>query len=108
MEKHDGKLFYYCAVPQKVVVPEGFIPKRVNPYRYMVVEHIGSMDKIYETYEKIYKEILPNSGYMPLQNEFLHFEKYDYRFHWNSSESIIEIWIPVQGKAFLDYISEEQ
>lgn len=75
MEKRDGKLVYYCAIPQKVVVPEGFIP---------------------------------NSGYMPLQNEFLHFEKYDYRFHWNSSESIIEIWIPVQGKAFLDYISEEQ
>ena len=75
MEKHDGKLFYYCASPQKVVVPEGFIP---------------------------------NSGYMPLQNEFLHFEKYDYRFHRNSSESIIEIWIPVQGKAFLDYIPEEQ
>ena len=108
MEKHDGKLFYYCAIPQKVVVPEGFISKRINTYRYMVVEHIGSMDKIYETYEKIYKEILPNSGYMPLHNEFLHFEKYDYRFHRNSSESIIEIWIPIQGKAFLDYIPEEQ
>ena len=45
---------------------------------------------------------------MPLQNEFLHFEKYDYRFHWNSSESIIEIWIPIQDKEFLDYIPEEQ
>ncbi|HAP8552898.1 TPA: transcriptional regulator, partial [Enterococcus faecium] len=26
----------------------------------------------------------------------LHFEKYDYRFHWNSDNSVIEIWIPIQ------------
>ncbi|HAP8748024.1 transcriptional regulator, partial [Enterococcus faecium] len=25
-----------------------------------------------------------------------HFEKYDYRFHWNSDNSVIEIWIPIQ------------
>ncbi|HAP8558889.1 TPA: transcriptional regulator, partial [Enterococcus faecium] len=24
------------------------------------------------------------------------FEKYDYRFHWNSDNSVIEIWIPIQ------------
>ncbi|HFP7950914.1 TPA: transcriptional regulator, partial [Enterococcus faecium] len=23
-------------------------------------------------------------------------EKYDYRFHWNSDNSVIEIWIPIQ------------
>ncbi|HDG0686682.1 transcriptional regulator, partial [Enterococcus faecium] len=22
--------------------------------------------------------------------------KYDYRFHWNSDNSVIEIWIPIQ------------
>ena len=45
----------------KKVVPEGFVSKEIASYKYMVVEHIGSMDKIYETYSKIYKEILPNT-----------------------------------------------
>ena len=54
------------------------------------------MDNLYETYRKIYQEILPNTDYTPLQEEFLHFERYDYRFHWNSDNSVIEIWIPIQ------------
>ena len=64
---------------------------------YLSVEHIGSMDNLYETYRKIYQEILPNTDYTPLQEEFLHFERYDYRFHWNRENSIIEIWIPIKG-----------
>ncbi len=55
------------------------------------------MDKISETYSKIYKEILPNTKYIPLQESFLHFERYDYHFHWNRENSIIEIWLPIKG-----------
>jgi predicted transcriptional regulator YdeE len=95
MEKINGTLFYYCAIPKKAVVPEGFIEKEVSPHKYLVFEHIGPMDRIYSSYEKIYKQILPNSGYELMQSDFLHFEKYDYRFHWNKENSIIEIWIPV-------------
>jgi predicted transcriptional regulator YdeE len=54
MERRQRKLFYYCAIPKKTVVPEGFILKEIKPHRYLVVEHIGSMDKIYETYRKVY------------------------------------------------------
>ncbi|MDE6969023.1 MAG: transcriptional regulator, partial [Eubacterium sp.] len=28
---------------------------------------------------------------------FLHFERYDYRFQWNRENSIIEIWLPIKG-----------
>ncbi len=96
-ERRDGKLFYYCAIPNRTVVPEKFILKEIKPHRYLVVEHIGSMDKIYDTYGKIYKEIWLNNQYLPMQGDFLHFEKYDYRFHWNRKNSIIEIWIPLQN-----------
>ena len=58
MERREDRLFYYCAIPRKIVVPEGFVSKEIASCKYMVVEHIGSMDKIYETYTKIYKEIL--------------------------------------------------
>ena len=55
------------------------------------------MGKIYETYGKVYQEILPNTNDIPLQENFLHFERYDYRFQWNRENSIIEIWLPIKG-----------
>lgn len=97
MERIDGKLYYYCAIPKKVVVPKGFLYKEIKAQRYLVVEHIGSMDKIYDTYSELYQELLPNTEYIPLQESFLHFEKYDYRFHWNREDSIIEIWLPISS-----------
>lgn len=39
------------------------------------------MNKIYDTYTKIYQEILPSISYRAIQSDFLHFEKYDYRFN---------------------------
>ncbi len=96
MEKRDGILRYYCAIPKKAVIPESFILKEVKSQRYLVVQHIGPIDKIYDTYKIIYQEIIPNNSYVPLQEDFLHFEKYDFRFHWNREDSIIEIWIPIQ------------
>lgn len=98
MEKRDDKLFYYCAIPKKVIVPDEFKVKVIPSHKYLVVEHVGPMNKIYETYRTIYKEILPNNQYILRQNDFLHFEKYDYRFHWNGENSVIEIWVPVQEK----------
>ncbi|MCI8610923.1 MAG: AraC family transcriptional regulator [Clostridiales bacterium] len=97
MEKRNGKLFYFCSIPKRNIVPERFIYKEIQAYKYLVVEHIGSMDKIYETYCKIYKELLPNTEYALLQKDFLHFERYDYRFHWNRGSSIIEIWLPIKS-----------
>lgn len=99
MEKTDGKLFYCCAIPERTVVPDGFFLKKIEANKYLVAEHVGSMDKIYDTYAKLYKEVLPDTEYMPSQEHFLHFEKYDYRFHWNRANSIIEIWLPIKSKS---------
>ena len=96
MERRNGKLYYFCSIPQRTITPEGFLYKKIPSYKYLVVEHIGAMDKIYETYGKIYQEIIPSTSYIPIKDIILHFEKYDYRFHWNSDNSVIEIWIPIQ------------
>lgn len=98
MERRDGKLLYYCAIPKKAVVPETFILKEISGCEYLVAEHVGSMNKIYDTYRQIYQEILPDTSYLPVQEKFLHFEKYDDRFHWNRENSVIEIWIPISQK----------
>ena len=59
MEKRNGKLFYFCAIPKRNIIPDNFLYKEIQAYKYLVVEHTGSMDKIYETYSKIYKDFFP-------------------------------------------------
>ena len=97
MERRNEKLFYYCAIPKRAIIPEGFTSKEITSHNYLVIEHVGAMDKIYDTYTKLYQEILPNMEYMLLQDDFLHFERYDYRFHWNKESSVIEIWLPIKS-----------
>lgn len=96
MERREGKLFYFCSIPKRTIIPDGFIYKEIPSYRYLVVEHIGAMERIYETYRKIYQEIIPSTPYIPIKDTILHFERYDYRFHWYRDNSIIEIWLPIR------------
>lgn len=95
IERNAENLCYRCAVPMKSTVPSGFEIKEIKAHKYLVFEHIGDMSEIYNTYFTIYKDIIPESGYKLEQEDFLHFEKYDYRFKWNSVNSVIEIWVPV-------------
>ena len=97
MERRNGKLYYFCAIPHKNIIPDSFLYKEIPSYKYLVMEHIGAMDRIYETYGKIYKEVIPDTPYVPIKDKVLHFERYDYRFHWNRNNSIIEIWIPIKS-----------
>lgn len=79
-ERRNGSLFYICAIPRKEITPDGFIVKKIPSSKYLVFEHIGAMNTIYDTYSAIYKEFLPISRYALKQESFLHFERYDYRF----------------------------
>lgn len=101
MERKNGRLFYYCAIPFQGEVPDGFSLKEIKAHQYLVVEHHGPMNKIYETYGKIYQNLLPHTNYKPIKEDCIHFEKYDHRFHWNREDSIIEIWIPIENTELL-------
>lgn len=81
-----------------MTIPDGFIERKINEHTYLVVECHGATSKRYDTYSAIYKILLPNSEFISEEKEFLHFEKHDYRFHWNGENSIVEIWIPVKRK----------
>lgn len=94
-QRRNGSLFYFCAIPRKVSIPDGFVSLEIPSSKYLVFEHTSAMSEIYDTYSTIYKEMLPLSGYSLKQDSFLHFEKYDNRFHWNSTNSVIEIWVPI-------------
>ena len=49
----------YEVMRKESAPPSGsnFVYKEIQHYKYLVVEHIGSMDKIYETYGMIYQGI---------------------------------------------------
>ena len=74
MERRNGKLYYFCSIPKRTIIPDNFLYKEIPSYKYLVMEHIGAMEKIYETYGKIYQEIIPNTPYTPIKNIILHFE----------------------------------
>jgi len=48
-----------------------------------------------------YKNILSNSN-LTIEHYsktgFIHFEKYDYRFHWDKLTSVIDIYLPINKK----------
>lgn len=98
MERKNGGLTYFCAIPKRTIIPDGFILKEIQPHQYLVAEHTGAMNRIYDTYEELYRNLLPNIKYEPLPTDLIHFEKYDERFHWNRENSIIEIWIPIKER----------
>ena len=45
MERRNGKLYYFCSIPQRTITPEGFLYKEIPSYKYLVVEHIGEIGR---------------------------------------------------------------
>lgn len=98
--KVNERYFYLSAIPfEGKKLPDHFIVKNIPVGKYAVYSHQGKLNAIKDTFTHIYKNELPPSGLKPVANssvDFIVFEKYDKRFHWNQSNSIIDIYIPVQ------------
>ena len=45
-----------------------------------------------DTINYVYKEIIPKNNILVENRQFVYFEKYDYKFHWNREDSVIEIY----------------
>jgi len=95
LKKNDA-YWYFCAIPKEQITPDNFIEKTIERQKYLVFEHCGSMDSIKDTINAIYKEFLLFSSFQVNAKDFVHFEKYDKRFHWKNKDSIIEIWLPLK------------
>ena len=87
--KEEMENFIILFYSPKNHYPRGFLYKEIPSYKYLVVEHIGAMDKIYETYGKIYEEIIPSTSYIPIK--ILSYTlKIRLSFHWNSDNSVLK------------------
>jgi predicted transcriptional regulator YdeE len=98
--KTEESYFYMTAIPQNdFVFPAHFIPFLIPEGEYEVFTHRGKMADIKNTIYDIYTNVLPNSTLkiaVQAQAGFIHFEKYDKRFNWNSTDSEIDIFLPLE------------
>lgn len=98
--KTDKKYFYLTAIPvSNLTIPGHFKHLEIPKGEYEMFSHKGKMEDIKNTVFEIYKVILPKSN-LKIEDQtkagFIHFEKYDYRFKWNKSDSIIDIYLPIK------------
>lgn len=97
MKRQEEQLVYFCAIPYPKNIPTNFLLQKIPASAYLVVEHQGSMNQIYVTYEEVYQQLIPALDLRVDHTNFLHFEKYTEKFHWNRKNSIIEIWITLKA-----------
>lgn len=84
--KTNETYYYLTAIPQNnLAFPKHFVNKEIPKGEYKVFTHKGKMENIKQTIHDIYRNILPDSN-LTIEHKsktgFIHFEKYDYRFHW--------------------------
>ncbi len=92
--------FRYIAgmeVKKADTLPEGMVSYTVQGGRFLVVEHIGALDTLPQTYDYAYMTwFAENEKYQPVGN--LDFELYGEKYTFGAEDSIMEIWIPLKEK----------
>ena len=98
--KIENKYYYTSSIePEYLFENTDFEKYIIVKGTYAKFRHRGAMKRLKDTYYKIYKNILPNCDLVPKKNcSLLHFERYDHRFNWNHSDSIIDIFILIEKK----------
>lgn len=77
-------------------IPMGLSLKTIPESNYIIFTHVGSKEKIPETYNYIYSKALTELGYKSASN--YDFEYYDQRWNeLNPDMSEMEIWIPIDN-----------
>lgn len=75
-------------------IPAGMVAKTVPASKYAVFTHVGSLDKLKDTYDYILQTWLKESGYELTGSSC--FELYDERFNPSSDDSEIDLYMPVK------------
>jgi predicted transcriptional regulator YdeE len=75
-------------------IPQGMVSRQVPAHTYAVFTHVGSLEKLRDTYTYIYQVWLPQSGYKLASG--LDFERYDEDFKDFSPDSRFYIYVPIE------------
>ncbi len=82
---------------KSMLLPAGMETMGINSGDYICFTHKGYLKNISVTINEIYRKIIPEFGLKieaDRSNGLIHFERYDYRFHWNNPTSLIELNLP--------------
>lgn len=74
-------------------LPELYRWVELAPQHYAVFEHQGSLDDLKKTFQAIWNDWLPQSGY--LAAEAPEFERYSADFNPKAGTGSLEIWLPI-------------
>jgi predicted transcriptional regulator YdeE len=96
-KKIEGKYLYITAIPFDIGIKD-FEVEEINGGKFICFRHTGRMELIKSTIHRIYRQIIPASDFnVDGKRTMVHYEQYDYRFSWNKSESIIDIYVPIES-----------
>ena len=73
--------------------PEGLETRAIPANHYAVFTHRGPVVRIKDTYEEIYGNWMPKSGYVTAEGP--EFELYDERFDEKTMSGEVDIYVPV-------------
>jgi AraC family transcriptional regulator len=92
-----GGVFHYIAglpVEPGTAIPEGMVKLEVPAQKYAVFTHIGPVEGIADSFQRIHTELLPQRGLEPRNAPS--FERYTERFHGpDDATSETDLYIPV-------------
>lgn len=96
----DGKgSFEYIAgvaISKLDDLPECYRWIELKEHEYAVFEHHGSLDNLPQTFQAIWKDWLPQSGYEAVDAP--EFERYSAEFDPQTGAGLLEIWLPVKPR----------
>ncbi|MGF6489698.1 GyrI-like domain-containing protein [Pseudomonas frederiksbergensis] len=76
-------------------LPEKYRWIEVQPQKYAVFEHKGSLDTLPQTFQYIWKTWLPKSGHEAADAP--EFERYSEDFNPKLNTGVLEIWLPLKA-----------
>ncbi len=98
-EQSTYEFFVIVGLPVKSTenVPEGMVFKHIPAHQYAKFVHRGPISTIMETYNYIYNEWFPKSGYEG-DWQACELEWYDERFKIEGEDSEFDIYVPIKKK----------
>lgn len=98
----EGQFRYLCGlvVSRFGKIPPGLEPVKISAGRYAVFEHSAHVSSIYDTYERIWNESLPESGYQVAESPII--ERHNPTFNPATGEGGLTLWIPLATNGVSD------
>ncbi|HYM35985.1 MAG TPA: GyrI-like domain-containing protein, partial [Steroidobacteraceae bacterium] len=93
----EGNMDYLCGVEVSDFsgLPTEFSRLRLTPQKYAVFFHREHISAVRGTWNTIWNDWLPKSGYEPADAPL--FERYDQRFDPLSGNGGVELWVPLKS-----------